>query len=148
MIADQDPARWRLCRAPDADSIAALADEAVATIPQPLRRHLDGVIFRVQDFPDPETLAEFGLEDDPFGLLGLYQGRSLAGREAFDTPPQPDMVFLYRRPILDLWTDSDETLGHLVRHVLIHEVGHHFGLSDEDMELLEEAADAAAGDRG
>ncbi|MFQ5346748.1 MAG: metallopeptidase family protein [Rhodothalassiaceae bacterium] len=140
------PSAWHGRRAPSADEIAALAAAAVATIPDPLRSHLAGVVFRVVEFPDAETLRDLGMEDDPFGLLGLYQGVSLAEKSSLDVPTAPDMIFLYRRPILDYWADSDETLDHLVRHVLIHEVGHHFGLSDEDMERIEAAADMGTSD--
>ena len=132
---------WHGRRAPSADEIAALATEAVATIPEPLRAHLEDVVFRVVDFPDEETLRSLGMADDPFGLLGLYQGVSLAEKSGFDAPAEPDMIFLYRRPILGYWAESEETLDHLVRHVLIHEVGHHFGLSDADMDRIEAAAD-------
>ncbi len=140
------PSPWHGRRAPSADEIAALAVEAVATIPEPLRAHLEGVVFRVAEFPDAETLESLGMGDDPFGLLGLYQGVSLAEKSGLDVPTEPDMIFLYRRPILDYWADSEETLDHLVRHVLIHEVGHHFGLSDADMERIEAAAGTREGE--
>src|SRR5690606_10426482 len=100
------------------------------------------IVFRIEDFAIDEVLDDMKI-DDPFELMGLYQGTSLARKSVGDIPQQPDMVFLYRRPILDYWADGDETLGDLVAHVLIHEIGHHFGLSDADMEAIEAAAAAA-----
>lgn len=134
-IADQDGVDGSE-RYPGGDRIARMAEEAVSSIPEPLRAHLEDIVFRVQEFPDPETMASMGI-DDPFDLLGLYHGVSLAERSSFDTAHMPDMIFLYRRPILEYWLQTGESLEHLVRHVLIHEVGHHFGLSDEDMEAIE-----------
>ena len=92
---------------------------------------------RVEDFGQDEVLDELEIES-PFELMGLYQGVSLDRKSTSDVPQGPDMVFLYRRAILDAWADGDETLGHLVTHVLVHEIGHHFGLSDDDMEAIEE----------
>lgn len=133
---------------PGPEEIARIAEEAVASIHEPLRAHLEDIVFRVQEFPDPETMASMGI-DDPFDLLGLYHGVSLAERSSFDPMHMPDMIFLYRRPILDYWQSSGESLDHLVRHVLIHEVGHHFGFSDEDMEAIEAMAeDAAEAEKG
>lgn len=137
----QDPlAVWRNRLAPSADDLALLAEEAVSIIPDPLRSHLEGIVFQIAEFPDDDMVNELGL-DSPFDLLGLYQGVSLAERSTAMTPDQPDMIFLFRRPILDYWIAEGELLDHLVRHVLIHEVGHHFGLSDDDMHALEELAD-------
>ena len=96
-------------------------------------------MIRVEDFPDEEIAAEMGLES-PFDLLGLYQGISHVERSVLEPVHMPDMVFLYRRPMLDYWAEFDETLDHLIAHVLVHEVGHHMGLSDEDMHAIEEAA--------
>lgn len=127
--------------APNLEEIEALADVAFAAIPDELRRHVVDVVIRVDDFPDEETAAEMELES-PFDLLGLYSGVSLDHKSVSDGGAMPDMIFLYRRPILDYWCESGEDLPHIVRHVLIHEIGHHFGFSDEDMERLEnEAAD-------
>jgi predicted Zn-dependent protease with MMP-like domain len=100
----------------------------------------EGVVIRVEEFPDEETEKEMGLES-PFDILGLYQGVDLARKSAMDVPRGPDLVFLYRRPILDYWCETGEELSHVVRHVLIHEIGHHFGLSDDDMEAIENAAE-------
>ncbi|GAB4130968.1 MAG: hypothetical protein Kow00104_16580 [Rhodothalassiaceae bacterium] len=127
---------WEGCLAPDADAIAELAEAAIATIPEPLRSHLEGLVFRVEEFPADEILDDLGIED-PFDLLGLYQGLGPSGRDSGIVATGPDMVFLYRRPILDYWAAGEEPLDRLVRHVLIHEVGHHFGLSDADMARIE-----------
>lgn len=136
-ISSPDP--WRT--APSLAEIELLAYEALTTIPEELRRHVGDVVIRVEDFPDDEIAAEMELES-PFDLLGLYTGVSLDRKSISDTPIGPDMIFLYRRPILDYWCESGETLARLVRHVLIHEIGHHFGFSDEDMARLEEDANA------
>ena len=127
--------------APTLADIEVLAYEALETIPAELRRHVGNVVIRVDDFPDEEIAAEMELES-PFDLLGLYQGVSLDRKSVSDAPGGLDMIFLYRRPILDYWCETGETLARLVRHVLIHEVGHHFGFSDEDMARIEEDADA------
>jgi predicted Zn-dependent protease with MMP-like domain len=126
--------------APTLEDIEQLAREALRTIPPELLRHVGGVVIRVDEFPDEETEREMGLES-PFDLLGLYRGVDLTRRSVSDPPLGPDMIFLYRRPLLDYWCEEGEDLAHLVRHVLIHEIGHHFGLSDADMEALEAAAD-------
>jgi predicted Zn-dependent protease with MMP-like domain len=121
---------------PSLADIEATVDRALKTIPEPFRRHLRDVVIRVEDFPDAETEQEMGLED-PFELLGLYRGVSLQHKSTLYTHDDVDMIFLYRRPILDYWCETGEDLTHIVRHVLIHEVGHHLGLSDEDMERIE-----------
>lgn len=124
---------------PTLDDIEALARDAVARLPAEFRAFLDGVRLEVQDFPDDEVVRDMGLES-PFDILGLYQGHSIA--KSVDLSGNlPDTVFLYRRPILDEWADGGDSLEALVAHVLIHEVGHHFGLSDEDMDRIEAAAD-------
>lgn len=125
---------------PSLADIERLAAEAFETIPQPLRKFAGDVVIRVEDFPDEETEREMELES-PFDLLGLYRGVDLARRSVTMTPEDLDMVFLYRRPILDYWCETGEDLRHVVRHVLIHEIGHHFGLSDDDMHAIEEAAE-------
>ena len=101
---------------------------------------LDDIVFRVDEFPTDEVLDELELES-PFDLMGLYQGVDLARKSVADPAPEPDMIFLYRRPILDYWCETGEDLAHLVAHVVIHEIGHHWGLSDEDMERIEAEAD-------
>ena len=123
---------------PTLDDIERLAAEALATIPAVLRAQVGDVVFRVDDFPDPETCREMGLESE-FDLLGLYRGVALNTKSVLDSPHGLDMIFLYRRPLLDYWCETGEDLTDLVRHVLVHEIGHHFGFSDEDMEALEAA---------
>ncbi|HLF58925.1 MAG TPA: metallopeptidase family protein [Alphaproteobacteria bacterium] len=117
----------------DIESIAAVA---LDSIPEELRRHAKGVVIRVEDFPDDETLDDLRL-DSPFDLLGLYRGVALSRKSVWSTPQNVDMIFLYRRPILDYWCESSESLADIVRHVLIHEIGHHFGFSDADMARIE-----------
>ena len=124
---------------PSVDELESIAREAFAAIPRQLRVHAKDVVIRVQDFPDDDVLDELECES-AFDLLGLYQGVDLTRKSVSDTARQPDMVYLYRRPILDYWCDSEEDLAHVVRHVLIHEIGHHFGYSDDDMEAIEETA--------
>ena len=140
MTRDQE---WDGRTAPSIADFEHMAEKALRMIPQALRRHVDGVAIRIEDFPTQEVCADMGLQS-PFDLLGLYQGVSLKDKSAFDAPEAPDMVFLYRRPILDYWCETTDTLDAIVRHVLIHEIGHHFGLSDEEMEAIEREADASA----
>ncbi len=122
--------------APNAADIEAIAARAYATIPAELRDHVAGVVIRIEEYPDEQTLADLGIED-PHDLLGLYHGVDLTQKSVADPQPQTDMIFLYRRPLLDYWIENNLVLGHLVRHVLIHEIGHHFGFSDDDMEAIE-----------
>ncbi|HKO07018.1 MAG: metallopeptidase family protein [Alphaproteobacteria bacterium] len=121
---------------PGLDDIAAIGRAALATVPAELARHVRNVVIRVEEFCDEEIEEEMDLES-PFDLLGLYRGVALNRKSVGDTPRDLDMIFLYRRPILDYWSETGEDLFQLVRHVLIHEIGHHFGLSDEDMDRLE-----------
>ena len=121
---------------PSLAEIEKLAETALGTIPEKLKRHLGRVVIRVEEFPDEETEAAMDL-DSPFDILGLYRGVALPHKSVSDPRPDLDMIFLYRRPILDYWCESGEELACLVRHVLIHEIGHHFGFSDEDMERIE-----------
>jgi predicted Zn-dependent protease with MMP-like domain len=121
---------------PSLDDLEHLARAALTTLPEFLRTKLDGVVIRVDEFPDAATEREMEL-DSPFDLLGLYRGVSLDRESVTEVRQHMNMIFLYRRPILDYWCESGETLAHVVRHVLIHEVGHHFGLSDDDMEQIE-----------
>jgi len=123
-------------RAPSLADIEALARRALETVPQALRRKLGDVVIRVEEFPDEETETAMGL-DSPFDILGLYRGVALPRKSVGDPRPGIDMIFLYRRPILDYWCDSGEDLADLVHHVLIHEIGHHVGFSDEDMARIE-----------
>jgi predicted Zn-dependent protease with MMP-like domain len=121
---------------PSLAEIEQLAKRALGTIPGRLKRHIGGVVIRVEEFPDEETEQAMGL-DSPFDILGLYRGVALPHKSVSDPRPGMDMIFLYRRPILDYWCETGEDLGDLVRHVLIHEIGHHFGFSDDDMERIE-----------
>ncbi|MXQ13453.1 metallopeptidase family protein [Microvirga makkahensis] len=131
---------WVSLHAPSLADFEALAEAAYARLPEEFRALCEGVVIRVEDFPDDETLAEMGCET-PFDLLGLFRGIGLAqGGATMQTGQFPNMVWLYRRPILDYWAEHEESLGSLVTHVLVHEIGHHFGLSDEDMEAIEAAA--------
>lgn len=125
--------------APDTQAIEAMARGAIARLPEAFRRHLADVVLRVEEFADEATLDEMAI-DDPFALSGLYRGRPVGVKSVEDWGTLPDMIFLYRRPILDEWAESEVALEALVVHVLIHEVGHHFGLSDADMHALEAAA--------
>jgi predicted Zn-dependent protease with MMP-like domain len=132
---------WTAQQAPSLAEMEAMAHEALARLPDGFKALCRGVVIRVEDFPDDETLRDMECES-PFDLLGLFRGTGLAqGAATFQTGQFPNMVWLYRRPILDYWAEHEETLGHLVTHVLVHEIGHHFGLSDDDMEAIEAAAE-------
>ena len=124
---------------PTIADLEAVAREAYAGVPGQLRRFIKNVVIRVEDFPDDETLEDLEC-DSPFDLLGLYRGVDLTQKSVLDTPEDMDRIYLYRRPILDYWCESGEDLTHVVRHVLIHEIGHHFGLSDDDMDRIEAEA--------
>jgi len=130
---------WVPGRAPDLAAFEELVGAAWRRLPGAFRRLCTDLVIQVEDFPTDEVLRELRLKS-PFDLLGLYQGVSLDRKSVMDLPRTPDMVFLYRRPILACWADSDETLEHLVTHVLVHEIGHHFGLSDADMHAIEAGA--------
>ncbi|MSO74549.1 MAG: acetylglutamate kinase [Alphaproteobacteria bacterium] len=123
-------------KAPSAADIELIAEHAYRRIPDRLRRLVDAVVIRIEEFPDDEVIAEMEL-DTEYDLLGLYTGVSLDGKSYADAPQDVDMIFLYRRPMLDYWAENGDTLEDVVRHVLIHEIGHHFGLSDEEMERIE-----------
>ena len=133
-----DP-RLSVLKAPTIADIEALAADAWASIPEEFRKRCNNLVIQVEDFPTDEALDALGIES-PFDLMGLYQGVSLDRKSVMDAEPGQDLVYLYRRPMLDYWAEEDLTLGELVTHVLIHEIGHHFGLSDEDMEALEASA--------
>ena len=133
---------WSSLEAPSLADLEELAQAAYARLPEEFRALCAGVVIKVDDFPDDETLREMECESE-FDLLGLFRGIGLAqGSASFQTGQFPNMIWLYRRPMLDYWAEHEETLGHLVTHVLVHEIGHHFGLSDEDMEAIEAAAEA------
>ncbi len=131
---------WVEARAPSLDDLEIMARDAFATLPETFRSLTGELPIQVADFPEDDVLDELGIASE-FGLLGLFQGVGLAHASAVPyTGEMPNMIWLYRRPILDYWADHDETLGGIVTHVLIHEIGHHFGLSDDDMEAIEREA--------
>ncbi|MFG1425214.1 metallopeptidase family protein [Roseixanthobacter glucoisosaccharinicivorans] len=136
-IARTNAIAWRNREAPSLEAFEILAEDAFARLPESFRALCGGVVLRVEDFPEDDVLEELEAES-PFDLLGLFQGVGLAQAGAVsETGRLPNMVFLYRRPILDYWSENEETLGEIIAHVLIHEIGHHFGLSDADMERVE-----------
>ena len=129
---------WQNALAPSLSELEELAHGAWRRLPRQFRDLCIDLVIRIEEFPTSEVLKELRLES-PFDLMGLYQGVSLPNRSVSDVLRMPDMVFLYRRPILDHWAEGEERLGHLVTHVLVHEIGHHFGLSDAAMRELEES---------
>ncbi|MDC7790050.1 metallopeptidase family protein [Rhodoplanes sp. TEM] len=134
-----DPIAWRNAKAPSLDELEVMAAEVFRGLPARFRSMCEGVVIQVDDFPSDEVLDHMGLESE-FDLLGLFQGIGLPFRSDSAPVQMPNMIWLYRRPILDYWAEHDETLGAIVRHVLVHEIGHHFGLSDDDMAGIEKAA--------
>jgi len=131
--------QWDNATAPTLADIEALAAAAWERLPREFRDKATDVLIRVEDFATDEVLDSLGIESQ-FDLLGLYQGVSLNQKSVMDLPRQPDMVFLYRRAILEEWAEGEETLGRLVAHILVHEIGHHFGFSDDDMARIEAQA--------
>lgn len=131
---------WRGSPAPSLADIETLAAEAYARLPEHFRKLCEGLVIRVEDFPTEEVMDSMRLESE-FDVLGLFHGVGLPFQS--DTTPElmPNMIWLYRRPILDYWAEHQDTLGEIVTHVLVHEIGHHFGLSDEDMEAIEASAE-------
>ena len=132
-----DAPEWASRQAPSLADIETLARAALEALPEEFRSPARLVAIRVEDFPDDDTLDEMRIES-PFELTGLYDGVPLTERSVMDQPDRPDAVWLYRRPILDEWADrGNETLGHLVAHVLVHELAHHFGWSDQDIAAID-----------
>ena len=122
---------------PSADEMEAIARRALEALPEPFAGHLRDVVLLVEDFADEPTLHAMAIEE-PFDLTGIYEGIPITERSVEHTGTLPDRIRLFRRPILDEWAGGEDSLEHLVAHVLVHELGHHFGLSDEDMHRLEE----------
>jgi predicted Zn-dependent protease with MMP-like domain len=127
---------WRGSAAPSMSDIEGLASEAYARLPEHFRKLCGNLVIRVEDFPTDEVLESMRAESE-FDLLGLFQGVGLPFQSDATPELMPNMIWLYRRPILDYWAEHEDTLGEIVTHVLVHEIGHHFGLSDEDMEAIE-----------
>jgi len=130
---------WSKQEAPSLAAFEDIADVAYRRLPARFRQLTGELLIRIEDFPTDEVLDSLGIES-PFDLLGLYSGVDLAKKSVMDIAAMPDMVFLYRRPILDYWAEHEDTLGAILTHVLVHEIGHHFGLSDADMERIEAEA--------
>ena len=139
-----DPLAWRPVKAPSLAELEVLAAEVFRHLPKRFRDLAADVVIRVDDFPSEDVLKEMEAESE-FELLGLFQGVGLPFRSESAAGRMPNMIWLYRRPILDYWAEHDETLGAIVKHVLVHEIGHHFGLSDADMEAIERAAEQSRG---
>lgn len=133
-----DPVAWRPVKAPSLAELEALAGEVFHHLPKKFRDLCDGLVIQVDDFPSDEVLEAMRGESE-FDLLGLFEGIGLPYRSESAPAQMPNMIWLYRRPILDYWAEHDETLGAIVKHVLVHEIGHHFGLSDADMTAIESA---------
>jgi predicted Zn-dependent protease with MMP-like domain len=134
-----DPLAWRPVKAPALIDLEILAGAVLRALPRKFRDLCEGLVIRVDDFATDEVLDDMEIED-PFALMGLFQGVGLPFRSESAPVQMPNMIWLYRRPILDYWAENDETLGAIVAHVLVHEIGHHFGLSDDDMAAIEQAA--------
>lgn len=127
---------YRDMLAPGAEVIEAIASEVMGHLPDPFHGWLTGVAVRVEDFPDDEVMDALSLES-PYDLLGLYHGTAIGDKTSDILTTGPDVILLFRRPILDYWSEREDTLSAIVTHVLIHEIGHHFGLSDDDMDRIE-----------
>jgi predicted Zn-dependent protease with MMP-like domain len=130
---------WNKLEAPTLIEFEAIAHAVYQRLPARFRALTGDLLIRIEDFATDEVLDSMGIES-AFDLLGLYSGVDLARKSVMDVSAVPDMVFLYRRPILDYWAEHEETLGAVLTHVLIHEIGHHFGLSDDDMARIEAEA--------
>jgi predicted Zn-dependent protease with MMP-like domain len=134
------PTEWRHAKSPSLTDFEVLAAQAYAGLPRKFHELCEGLVIRVDDFPAEDVLQEMHAESE-FDLLGLFQGVGVPFRSESVSGEMPNMVWLYRRPILDFWAEHDDSLGAIVTHVLVHEIGHHFGLSDEDIETIEASAE-------
>ena len=134
-----DPLTWRPLKAPSLAEFEVIATEAFRRLPARFRAKCEGVVIHVEDYPTDEVLDSMGLQSE-LDLLGLVHGVGLPFQSESAPVQMPNMVWLYRVPILLYWAEHEETLGHIITHVLVHEIGHHFGLSDGDMEAIERAA--------
>lgn len=142
-MSSEDALRWPRAKAPSLEEFEAMAAAAFADLPAHFRKRCGDVLIRVEDFPDDDVAREMKIES-AYELLGLFAGVGLSQDAAIaETGRMPNAVYLYRRPILDYWAEHDEELGAIVTHVLVHEIGHHFGLSDDDIEAIEAAAGEA-----
>jgi predicted Zn-dependent protease with MMP-like domain len=139
-----DPLAWRPVKAPSLVEFEVLAGEVFRQLPREFRDLCAGVVIQVDDFPTDEVLEQMNAETE-FDLLGLFHGVGLPQRSESAPVQMPNMIWLYRRPILDYWAEHEEALGAIVQHVLVHEIGHHFGLSDADMTAIERAAEHTKG---
>ena len=135
-----DPLAWRPLKAPSLEEFEVIATEAFRRLPRLFRQKCEGVVIHVDDYATDEVLDQMGIASE-LDLMGLFQGVGLPFQSESAPMQMPNMVWLYRVPILLYWAEHEETLGHVITHVLVHEIGHHFGLSDEDMERIERAAD-------
>lgn len=134
--------RWRAAAPPSLAEIEALAQEAYARLPDEFRAMCQDLIIRVEDFPTDEVVESMQVESE-FDLLGLFQGIGLPFQSELAPAHMPNMIWLYRRPILDYWAEHEDSLTAIVTHVLVHEIGHHFGFSDDDMEAIEAASEGS-----
>ncbi|AMN38926.1 metallopeptidase family protein [Rhodoplanes sp. Z2-YC6860] len=134
-----DPLAWRPLKAPSLAEFEAIALEAFQLLPKEFRDRCEGVVIQIDDYPTEEVLDAMGIQSE-LDLMGLFQGIGLPFQSETAPTHMPNMVWLYRVPILLYWAEHDETLGHVIQHVLVHEIGHHFGLSDDDIEAIERAA--------
>jgi predicted Zn-dependent protease with MMP-like domain len=136
---NSDPLAWRPVKAPSLAQLEALAGEVFRHLPRRFRELAADVVIQVDDFPSAEVIDQMQVESE-FDLLGLFHGVGLPFRSESAAVHMPNLIWLYRRPILDYWAEHDETLGAIIKHVLVHEIGHHFGLSDADMAAFEQTA--------
>ncbi|MDQ0457412.1 metallopeptidase family protein [Rhizobium paknamense] len=134
---------WREKHAPTISVFESLAIEAFGNLPKEFRDLTGNLVIEIADFPTDDVFEDMALET-PFDLLGLFEGKGITERFSMETGDLPNRITLYRRPIIDYWAENEETLGDIITHVLIHEIGHHFGLSDDDMEQIEASAEEAA----